>query len=86
MLVNFILFVVDPGTFQFWCIDTARANVLSSLQQQQPNSTLTVSSGPDYYNCDRVYADQVKWSLLCLAAMYIVYASVFGPSHLMHIV
>lgn len=71
VLVNFIIFIVNPGAFRNWCINDVRTSVQDALG----NGT-TVASDQDYYNCDRLFNDQVKWSLICVFAMYIIYASI----------
>ncbi|KAI8139991.1 hypothetical protein BJV82DRAFT_624687 [Fennellomyces sp. T-0311] len=73
MLVNFILFVVNRGIFVDWCIAQSHNLAEETVQQQSSNTTLTIPSDMDYYNCDRLFANQVKWSLLCVITMYIVY-------------
>ncbi|KAI7853655.1 hypothetical protein BDC45DRAFT_510766 [Circinella umbellata] len=72
-LVNFILFVVNQDNFRNWCIDHSRENTLSNIQNQNENMTPIELSDMDYYNCDRLFSNQVKWSLLCVIAMYIIY-------------
>ena len=73
-LVNFILFVVNQDTFRIWCLQDSRMTTLTNIQDQSGgNTTITLDSDIDYYNCDRLFANQVKWSLLCVIAMYIIY-------------
>lgn len=69
MLVNFILFAANQDSFQSWCIDHSKMVVQNSLQQ----SNLNLPSDTDYYNCDRLFANQMKWSLLSVFAMFLVY-------------
>ncbi|KAI9497355.1 hypothetical protein BDB00DRAFT_804121 [Zychaea mexicana] len=74
MLVNYILFVVNRGAFETWCIDHSRSVAQDDIRSQTGgNTTITIGSEMDYYNCDRLFANQVKWSLLCVVAMYIIY-------------
>ncbi|KAI9276852.1 hypothetical protein BDA99DRAFT_494301 [Phascolomyces articulosus] len=72
-LVNFILFTVNQGSFQQSCVSDARNAALQSFHDQTGNTTISIGTDTDYYNCDRLFANQVKWSLLCVIAMYIVY-------------
>lgn len=73
MLVNFILFAANQDSFQSWCIDHSKMVVQNSLQQ----SNLNLPSDTDYYNCDRLFANQMKWSLLSVFAMFLVYVCFF---------
>ncbi|CDH54105.1 predicted protein [Lichtheimia corymbifera JMRC:FSU:9682] len=75
MLVNFILFAANQDGFQSWCIDHSKMIVQNSLQQQGGggNDNLNLPSDMDYYNCDRLFANQMKWSLLSVFAMFLVY-------------
>ena len=76
MLVNFILFAANQDGFQSWCIDHSKMIVQNSLQQQGGgDDNLNLPSDMDYYNCDRLFANQMKWSLLSVFAMYLVYVS-----------
>ncbi|KAL0082675.1 hypothetical protein J3Q64DRAFT_1752634 [Phycomyces blakesleeanus] len=71
-LINFILFVVNKSKFESWCIETS----ISRLEQNPvvPNPTQTLDIGNvDYYNCQRLYIDEVKWSLLAALVMCMVY-------------
>lgn len=74
MLVTFIIFVVNPDSFREACLQDAYNNAQNALDT---NLTSVVDASDDYYNCDRLFADQTKWSLLCVVFMYITYASIF---------
>ncbi|KAL1931996.1 hypothetical protein VTP01DRAFT_9052 [Rhizomucor pusillus] len=70
MLVTFIIFVVNPDSFREACLQDAYNNAQNALDT---NLTNVVDASDDYYNCDRLFADQTKWSLLCVVFMYITY-------------
>ncbi|KAI8394029.1 uncharacterized protein BYT42DRAFT_553104 [Radiomyces spectabilis] len=74
-LVNFVLFLIHSDDFQSRCIEDAQKRVQHDFQQNNQgslqNATLNIAS--DYYNCNRLYQDEVKWSLSCLVVMYITY-------------
>ena len=81
-LINFILFVVNQDAFRNWCVQDSRMTTLRNIQNQSGgNTTITLGSDIDYYNCDRLFANQVKWSLLCVIAMYIIYVSQYYPNN-----
>ncbi|KAI9319856.1 hypothetical protein BX666DRAFT_1337908 [Dichotomocladium elegans] len=71
MLVNFILFAANQDVFQTWCVDYSKMVVQTTLSQE--GNPFTIDNDNDYYNCNRLFANQVKWSLLSVIAMFIVY-------------
>lgn len=79
-LVNFILFVMNKDDFRSWCINTSINYVEGEYAQVNHNAKIPpnkLGTATDIYNCDRLYQDEVKWSLLCLIIMSIVYVSAF---------
>jgi hypothetical protein len=81
-LVNFILFIKDKHQFDKWCIGLSAGYVKDTYNQTHivSNTTAEIISNvlndrDDVYNCDRLYEDEIKWSLLCLIIMFIVYVS-----------
>ncbi|KAG0166052.1 hypothetical protein DFQ28_007920 [Apophysomyces sp. BC1034] len=64
-LINFVLFSVNQSGFQEWCVRSS----LSSFQgdfRQAGNASIPFDPKSDYYNCDRLFQDEVKWSLACV--------------------
>lgn len=75
-LVNFILFVRNKADFNRWCIGESINYVEDEYSSVNNNTSLPLnklSNTTDVYNCERLYQDEVKWSLLCLIIMFIVY-------------
>ncbi|KAK4519816.1 uncharacterized protein ATC70_010058 [Mucor velutinosus] len=80
-LVTFILFIIDKRSFNDWCIGSSADYVKDVYIDYHPNSTVTtltslnstLTSTTDAYNCERLFQDEVKWSLLCMVVMYVVY-------------
>lgn len=82
-LVNFILFVKNKKDFDIWCISTSVDYVEYEYSLVNNNTAIPqnkLSSTQDIYNCDRLFYDEVKWSLLCLVIMWIVYVSTYEIS------
>lgn len=83
-LVAFILFIIDKKSFDDWCIGSSADYVKDVYIDYNPNSTVTtltslnstLTNTTDVYNCERLFQDEVKWSLLCMIVMYVVYVSV----------
>lgn len=79
-LVNFILFIVNKKEFDRWCVGTS-IDYIEEVYSFVNNRTLApenrLSNSTHSYNCDRLFEDEVKWSLLCLIVMFIVYVSFF---------
>jgi hypothetical protein len=81
-LVNFILFIKNKQEFDKWCIGTSAGYVKDTYNQTYniSNTTVEIMSNAlndrnDVYNCDRLYVDEIKWSLLCLIIMFVIYVS-----------
>lgn len=77
-LVNFILFVMNKKDFDVWCIRTSVGYVEYEYLEANNNTAIPqnkLSDTQDIYNCDRLFYAEVKWSLLCLVIMCIVYVS-----------
>lgn len=75
-LVNFIMFIKGRGDFMNWCIGTSVDYVENQYSNVNNNTALpenTLNNATDIYNCERLYQDEVKWSLLCLIIMSVVY-------------
>ncbi|KAI9258351.1 hypothetical protein EDC94DRAFT_613504 [Helicostylum pulchrum] len=75
-LVNFILFVMNKKDFDVWCIRTSVGYVEYEYLEANNNTAIPqnkLSNTQDIYNCDRLFYAEVKWSLLCLVIMCIVY-------------
>ncbi|KAI9473870.1 MAG: hypothetical protein EXX96DRAFT_579703 [Benjaminiella poitrasii] len=85
-VVNFVFFVIDKAGFNNWCIrasaDYFEETYNSTLIDQSNNITTggqaNITANPldrtmDIYNCERLYKDEIKWSLLALIIMFIVY-------------
>jgi hypothetical protein len=77
MFVNFVLFLAKFAEFRDWCISLSQTNVQQSFNQLNQNSTVIIPFNPieDFYNCDRLYQDELTWSLLSLVAMILIYVS-----------
>lgn len=69
-LSNFVYFVANQKTFQQWCISDGLAQIQSNSNM---DAALPIVS--DYYNCQRLFNDEVKWSLLCVILMFLLYVS-----------
>jgi hypothetical protein len=77
-LVSFILFVSEKQDFLDWCITSSTSYVNATYNEANTLSNMTtinLSTSIDYYNCERLFQDEVKWSLMCLAVLLTVYVS-----------
>ncbi|KAI8096677.1 uncharacterized protein BX664DRAFT_324588 [Halteromyces radiatus] len=75
MIANYIAFLARPGDFQTWCFNLSQSSIQQAFNQANQNTTITIpfDSTTDYYNCNRLYQDQVTWTLLSIVAMSFVY-------------
>ncbi|KAI8378647.1 hypothetical protein EDC96DRAFT_492696 [Choanephora cucurbitarum] len=80
-LINFIFYAMNKDYFiQEWCIRGSAANYFNNTEWPNngtlsvSNSTLTSALGSsDIYNCERLFENEIKWGLMCLICMFIVY-------------
>ncbi|KAI7904701.1 uncharacterized protein BX663DRAFT_503226 [Cokeromyces recurvatus] len=79
-LINFVYFVTDEVAFNKWCIQESVNHYNTTLPDYQndtiPSNTSTrnpINSTVDIYNCKRLYQSEIKWSLLAMIIMFIVY-------------
>lgn len=87
-LVNFIMFIKGRTDFLNWCIGSSVNYVENEYYNVNNNTALpvnTLSNVTDIYNCERLYQDEVKWSLLCLIIMSVVYVGLHIRSLLIHL-
>ncbi|KAI8333992.1 hypothetical protein BC941DRAFT_433547 [Chlamydoabsidia padenii] len=75
MFANYIVFLARPAEFRNWCIHLSQSNVQQAFNQGNQNTTVAIpfDQFDDYYNCNRLYQDEITWTLLCLVAMTLVY-------------
>lgn len=77
-IVNFIMFIRNKSDFNNWCIGLSVGYVEDQYSNVNNNTALPdniLSKTADIYNCERLYQDEVKWGLLCLIIMIVVYVS-----------
>ncbi|KAI8092942.1 uncharacterized protein BX664DRAFT_328554, partial [Halteromyces radiatus] len=65
---NFVYFVANPKAFQDWCISDGLYQIQDSV-----NMNTTIPLTTDYYNCERLFNDEIKWSLLCVVLIFLLY-------------
>ncbi|KAI8370213.1 hypothetical protein BD560DRAFT_396730 [Blakeslea trispora] len=84
-LINFIFYAMNKDYFiQVWCIENSASSYVSTVETPTnnltaSNSTLTsVLTSNDIYNCERLFENEIKWGLMCLICMFVVYVSWLG--------
>lgn len=78
-LVNFILFIKNKSDFTEWCIGESITNVEDQYNSASNHTSFSpdrLIDDTDIYNCERLYQDELKWSLLCLIIMFVVYVCI----------
>lgn len=77
-LVNFILFVRNKDEFKDWCVGESWGTVQTKYADNNATSTQLhrLDKSTDVYNCERLFQDEVKWGLICLIVMFVVYVSI----------
>ncbi|KAI7894492.1 uncharacterized protein EV154DRAFT_415211 [Mucor mucedo] len=76
-LVNFILFIKGKNEFTVWCIEQSKDTIEKIYTADHKNTTSfpvdRLNGSTDIYNCERLFQDEVKWGLICLIVMFVVY-------------
>lgn len=76
MFINTILFIVQKDTYVEWCITTASSplnnQLLSANQGEQQQFNFAIK---DFYNCNRTWEDELKFTILCAALIIVLYVS-----------
>lgn len=80
-LVNFILFIKGKNEFTVWCIEQSKDTIEKIYTADHKNTTSfpvdRLNGNTDIYNCERLFQDEVKWGLICLIVMFVVYVCIF---------
>lgn len=74
MAVNTILFIVRRDGYVKWCIDSTSADLDNMLFQDQQTKNFNTGMA-DFYNCNRTWEDELKFSVLSTIVMVTVYVS-----------
>lgn len=78
MIVNVILFIIDRSNYNVACVNDAANRMGRSVQAAFPNGTsvnLNFTSSSDFYNCDKMWQDELKFSILSVIVIFVLYAS-----------
>jgi hypothetical protein len=78
MIVNVILFIIDRSSYNVACVNDAANRMGRSVQAAFPNGTsvnLNFTSSSDFYNCDKMWQDELKFSILSVIVIFVLYAS-----------
>ncbi|KAM3589479.1 hypothetical protein VKS41_000342 [Umbelopsis sp. WA50703] len=71
---NLIIFINDQSNYLSTCVDNAAKSFEHELTQAfQGISNVTLDQTADFYNCSRLWSDEVKLSILVLILMIVVY-------------
>ncbi|KAI7866142.1 hypothetical protein BDF14DRAFT_1816599 [Spinellus fusiger] len=79
MLVNSILFGIQWSQFNAWCVDRSRSRTDEEISATFANGTsiqLTLTPslmGSDLYNCNRLWQDELKFSIAIYIMLMICY-------------
>ncbi|KAG1207925.1 hypothetical protein G6F69_007651 [Rhizopus microsporus] len=75
VFINTILFIVQKDTYIEWCITAASSplnnQLLSANQGEQQQFNFAIK---DFYNCNRTWEDELKFTILCAALIIVLYS------------
>ncbi|CAO3645436.1 unnamed protein product [Mucor hiemalis] len=78
MIVNTIVFIVRRGDYVHWCINSTSANLDNSLDQRQIAQQQFNPTMADFYNCNRTWENEVKFSVLSTLVIIFTYVITFS--------
>ncbi|KAI9020999.1 hypothetical protein CLU79DRAFT_754649 [Phycomyces nitens] len=73
LFINLVLFGVDQTSFQEWCVDQSLNHFKTDFQKGTNITNISLDTNSDYYNCNRLYQDEFKWSLMAVVGIFVVY-------------
>ncbi|RUP49451.1 hypothetical protein BC936DRAFT_142491 [Jimgerdemannia flammicorona] len=86
--VNIIVFGNNHAEYRSTCMKAAQSSMNEMVQAVFPNGTtiaLAFNTNNDFYNCDRMWVDELKFSVLAFLLMFVVYvywaACIWSFSH-----
>ncbi|KAG0169313.1 hypothetical protein DFQ28_001150 [Apophysomyces sp. BC1034] len=89
--INVILFITVRGDYQDWCVASASTTINNNVQSSFPNSSVPFNfARSDFYNCDKLWQDEFKFSFIAILLMIVLYvywaACIHSLSHKMYCV
>jgi hypothetical protein len=78
IIINVILFIINRPSYNTVCINDAANRMGRSVQAAFPNGTsvnLNFTTNSDFYNCDKMWQDELKFSILSIIVIFVLYVS-----------
>jgi hypothetical protein len=76
IIINVILFIINRQTYNSDCVQDAATRMGRSVQAAFPNGTsvnLNFTTTSDFYNCDKMWQDELKFSILSVIVIFVLY-------------
>ncbi|KAG2217285.1 hypothetical protein INT45_005387, partial [Circinella minor] len=71
--INIILFGVHRPSFKDWCINNSRNQLDAIMSPNNNNTETTIDNIGNIYNCDKLWEDELKFSIVLFIMMTICY-------------
>ncbi|KAG2173119.1 hypothetical protein INT43_004492 [Umbelopsis isabellina] len=76
IIINLILFIINRQVYNSDCVQDAATRMGRSVQAAFPNGTsvnLNFTTTSDFYNCDEMWQDELKFSILSVIVIFVLY-------------
>lgn len=70
--ISIILFGVQSGAYENWCLSVSH-NVVDEHIVLSNGNTLSILPQPDYFNCKKLWEDEIKLAIAVFIFMTICY-------------
>ncbi|RUS16030.1 hypothetical protein BC937DRAFT_91680 [Endogone sp. FLAS-F59071] len=86
--INIIIFGTNQADFRVECAAASQHSMNEQIQAAFPNGTsiaLAFNTDNDFYNCDKLWVDELKFAVLAYVFMFLIYmfwaATIWSFSH-----
>ncbi|KAI8099009.1 uncharacterized protein BX664DRAFT_320167 [Halteromyces radiatus] len=73
-IANVIIFIVIHDDYKSWCIGSASGALETGVETVLHNNATNINFSTDFYNCQRTWEDELKFSMLSIIMMIIFYS------------
>lgn len=72
IVANTILFIAKKDSYVQWCINIASTSLNRDILDQQQQRQFSFNQ-QDFYNCNRTWEDELKFTILCTILIIALY-------------
>ncbi|KAI8068629.1 hypothetical protein BC940DRAFT_298649 [Gongronella butleri] len=71
--VNVVIFIVIRSDYEAWCVGSAYQYLEQGVEVALNTNNTNINFFTDFYNCNRTWEDELKFSILCCVMMIVFY-------------